>query len=85
MFTLSKTSIRNTILYRTLLHELGHWVQYERDLLNDETALFEDADVACDLYFAQPKIEHENFAHHYASELNELLRTKGVIPFEQLD
>ncbi len=80
--TPSEETIRNTLLYRTLLHELGHWVQYTRDFLDDDTALSEDPDVAYQLYFAQPNIEHEYFAHRYAFEVAKRLRNGGIIPFE---
>jgi len=84
-FTITPTeeTIRNTILYRTLLHELGHWQQFEREALDDTTALSDDPDVACDLYFAKPSVEREQFAHRYAAEVGDLLRRKGAIPFER--
>lgn len=81
IFTLSQESIRNTLLYRTFLHEIGHWVQYERETLDDATALSENCDVAYDLYFARPKIERESFAHRYAEQVGERLRGEGLIPF----
>jgi hypothetical protein len=83
-FTITPTeeSIRNTVLYRTLLHELGHWQQYEKEALDEMTALSDDLDVAYDLYFAKPTVEREQFAHRYASEMGNLLRKSGVIPFE---
>lgn len=84
IITRTEQTIRNTLLYRTLLHELGHWVQYFRDYLNDETALSEDSDIAYELYFAQPTIEHENFAHRYASQIGDTLRKDGIIPFNPI-
>lgn len=82
--TFTEESIRNTILYRTVLHELGHWQQYEKEALDDTTALADDFDVAYDLYFAKPNAEREQFAHRYASDVGKLLRGNGVIPFEAL-
>ena len=79
--TPSEDSIRNTLLYRTLLHEVGHWVQYDRETLTTETALWPDLDVAYDLYFAKPSIEREQFAHRYADEMSAQLRKTGAIPF----
>lgn len=84
IFTLSEASIRNTLLYRTLLHELGHWVEYSQDFLDDATALSEDPDIAYDLYFAKPTSEREAFAHRYATETAEILRLNGVIPFDPI-
>ncbi|MEP3277745.1 MAG: hypothetical protein ABJN26_18780 [Stappiaceae bacterium] len=84
IITLREKTIRNTVLYRTLLHELGHWAQYDKDFLDEDTALSTDSDVAYELYFAKPQIEHEQFAHRYASEVGDQLRLSGVIPFEAL-
>jgi hypothetical protein len=82
--TFTEESIRNTILYRTVLHELGHWQQYEKETLDEMTVLSDDLDVAYDLYFAKPSAEHEQYAHRYASDVGKLLRESGVIPFETL-
>lgn len=82
--TLSAEGVRNTILYRTLLHELGHCVQYHNDVLNTATALHRDRDVAWDLHFSRPSSEREAFAHRFAGELAALLRSAGIIPFEPI-
>jgi len=81
MLTLSQESIRNTLLYRTFLHEIGHWVQYEKETLDYNTALSENSFEACDLYFAHPPVERESFAHRYAEQVGERLRREGLIPF----
>ncbi len=83
-FTITQTeqSIRNTILYRTVLHELGHWQQYEREALDDTTALSDDFNIASDLYFTKPSVEREQYAHRYASEVGKKLRKGGGIPFD---
>lgn len=82
---LTEQAIRNTLLYRTLLHELGHWVQYERDILNESSALSDDPDVSYQLYFAQPNQQRESFAHRYADEMRKKLQNLGVIPFESIN
>lgn len=82
--TITEESIRNTILYRTVFHELGHWKQYEREALDEMTAINNDSDVACDLYFAKPTTEREQYAHRYAFDVGKLLRESRVIPFEAI-
>jgi len=64
-------SNRATQLYRTLPHELGHWVDYIRT----PSARQHDA---------KPKKDCEAFAHRYAVEAVQTLRKNGVIPFNRL-
>ncbi|WP_346912378.1 hypothetical protein [uncultured Roseibium sp.] len=77
---LTETALRNTVLYRTLLHELGHWQHYENDVLAQE-----DMDLAADLYFAKPSVEKEQYAHGYAEKWAKTLRSKNLIPFAPRD
>ena len=79
---LVEEALRNTELYRTLLHELGHLAHYQQDVVDGRTALDEDYDVARDLYFARPSAEREVFAHAFADKLSTVLRGNGVIPFD---
>jgi len=64
-------SIRTTQLYRTLLHEIGHWVDFES--LGNER------------FSAKPQREKEAFAHRYAERMAGGLRAEGVIPFPRKD
>ncbi|RWO98606.1 MAG: hypothetical protein EOQ98_15500 [Mesorhizobium sp.] len=80
----SLDSVRATQLYRTLLHEIGHWV----DWLGKVEAPFaqdEDYSTLYDRYFARPKGEVEAFAHRYADNLRETLEKRGVIPFSRIE
>jgi hypothetical protein len=79
---LAENGIRNTNLYRTLLHELGHLTDYHQKVLNKQTALDPDQSVAADLYFSRPTQEREVFAHRFAEDLSRSLKTAGEIPFE---
>jgi hypothetical protein len=81
MIHITEASVRNTILYRTLLHEIGHWVNWLEDTVRPETALAVDRDDAEELYCAKPRTEHEAFAHRYADELAAKLRASKFIPF----
>ncbi|MFM2450102.1 MAG: hypothetical protein RIS44_2552 [Pseudomonadota bacterium] len=60
-------SLRNTMLYRTLLHEIGHHVDHKRS-----------GDQAWD---GKTKSTKEDFAHRYAKVLFEHLAQQGVVPF----
>lgn len=66
--TYTPEAVRNTQLYRTLLHEFGHYVHYCRQ---------ED-------YFSIPKSERETFAHQYADRLKEKLIAAQLIPFGRI-
>ncbi|MEH6631726.1 MAG: hypothetical protein V7776_12900 [Halopseudomonas aestusnigri] len=76
---------RNTVLYRTLLHEFGHLKQYVVEVLDEDTALSDDYNIAGDLYDAKPSSEREQYANRYADELSEKLRLEGHIPFDPID
>jgi hypothetical protein len=78
----TEDAIRNTTLYRTLLHELGHLTDYHEKVLNEQTALDPDRDVASVLFFSRPTSEREVFAHSFAKNVNRTLRAAGEIPFE---
>ena len=73
---------RQTQLYRTVLHEVGHWVDYDTWLTRNasDPELWNDDER--DSYFSRPAREREGFAHRYADELGERLRNQCRIPFE---
>lgn len=59
-------NVRNTQLYRTLLHEIVHFVQY----CEDE-----------EKFDHLPSAEKEVFAHNFADKLKLEFEQKGLIPF----
>ena len=76
-------SVRNTVLFRTLLHEVGHYVDWLESVLwpcskIDDPAEDEQTSQAFD---TKPSKEREEFAHKYADQLSAKLRKKGLIPF----
>jgi hypothetical protein len=79
---LTEDKIRNTTLYRTFLHELGHLADYHMKALNEQVALDPDQNVATDLFFSRPISEREVFAHRFAENLSRSLKAKNEIPFE---
>lgn len=80
---LEPENVRSTQLYRTLLHEFGHYVHYfeavERPGSEEEP--FEVWEKRSDLYHNLPKSEREAFAHTFANEWRKRLEAKGLIPF----
>ncbi len=74
-------SARQTQLYRTLLHEIGHWFDW-LSKVEEPAARGGDFVDLQDGYFARPKSEREAFAHRYAERQRARLELAGVIPFE---
>jgi hypothetical protein len=80
-FTLE--GVRRVQLYRTVLHELGHWVDWYEKV---EVPAREGGDrwALREAYRSRPRSERESFAHRYARELGERLRARGHLPFERI-
>lgn len=76
-------NVRNTQLYRTLLHEFGHYVQYLEFVVRpkSEDEEFEMWEERQNKYFEIPQVEKEKFAHKYAENLKMELIKKKIIPF----
>ena len=81
IFELEK--VRNTQLYRTLPHELGHYIHYlefvERPEKEGED--FEEWEKRTEFYSQIPRSEKEKYAHKYAGDLLEKLQKENKIPF----
>lgn len=77
---------RNTQLYRTLPHEIGHYVHYlntvERPGRGDGN--FDKWKKRHDKFWSIPASEKERFAHDYAETLRRKLFDSDIIPFEPL-
>ncbi len=77
-------SVRTTQLFRTLPHEVGHYVQYDREVRQQAG---DDAGTLMrlqDLYFTKPSREKEHFAHRYAREFFERMSDQRRVPFDRL-
>jgi hypothetical protein len=61
---------RATQLYRTLLHEIGHHVDWCR--------------ATRELHFRRPLAERERSAHRYAMTLRMELDRRGAVPFDRI-
>lgn len=83
-FTLEHS--RSTQLYRTLLHEFGHYVHYLEvvDRPGKEDEDFDEKEVRDDFYMNLPKVEKEKFAHQYADKLRRKLTDDLIIPFSSI-
>ena len=78
-------NVRNTQLFRTLLHEIGHYVQYMNVVERPANANADDIGewLKRSAYYGSiPTLEKECFAHRYAAEKRKELCLAGVMPFE---
>jgi hypothetical protein len=85
-FIISATldSVRNTQLYRTLPHEIGHYVDY---LQSVEIPGRDNLDKWLSLnakYHNKPVSEKEAFAHRYADEFREKQHRRGNLPYDRV-
>ena len=76
----STSAARNTQLYRTIPHEVGHWFDW-LSKVEEPTARGGDFIELSDAYFARLQAEREAFAHRYADEHALRLSEMGAIPF----
>ncbi len=84
-YTIHRTreSVRNTVLFRTLLHELGHYADWIRSVILPSLETTNDAEEErIDREFdSKPSKDKEDFAHRYATEMATQLREARQIPF----
>jgi hypothetical protein len=81
-------SCRATQLYRTLLHELGHWVDFLEKVERPSAHSVDSEDYAARLerFHGRASREKEQFANSYAKSLWKNLLATKVVPFDrQLD
>jgi hypothetical protein len=84
VLSITPKSVRATQLYRTLLHEIGHWADYlEKVERPAEGGAGEYAELSA-AYFRRPNQEREAFAHRYADATRERLMKFGVLPFDPI-
>jgi hypothetical protein len=84
ILSMTPESVRATQLYRTLLHEIGHWVDYlEKVERPAEKGAGEYAELSA-AYFRRPNQEREAFAHRYADTTRARLMKFGVVPFDPI-
>jgi hypothetical protein len=79
-------SCRATLLYRTFLHELGHWVDFLQKVEGPAallTDMSEQYPILLDRFHGRPDKEKEQFAHAYADNLRRDLVSRQMLPFER--
>lgn len=82
----SPDTIRNTQLYRTIPHEVGHAIDYLVNSLepsiNADTE--DESKYISKVYDSKPVKDKEAFAHRYADSFRKKLIEKEVIPFDMI-
>jgi hypothetical protein len=84
IISISCESARAIQLYRTLLHEIGHWVDFKQRVVVPADAGVADYATLSEAYFARASDEREYFAHAYAESMRAHLVKFGIIPFDPL-
>ena len=75
-------SIRARQLYRTMFHEVGHWVDYQKSVrIPIENG--GNLESLHEKYDRKLGIEKEAFANNYADELRKKLMANEMIPFDR--
>ncbi|KST68257.1 hypothetical protein [Mastigocoleus testarum] len=79
-------SLRNTQLFRTLPHEIGHAVDYLENCLKPSLAAKTDEESASikRLYRSKAYLDKEEYAHRYAREFYHKYSAQAILPFERL-
>lgn len=79
-------AIRCTQLYRTLLHEFGHYVDWLTHSLipSTETNDPDECGHIRERFDSKPAREREAFAHKYADTIREKLTSQGNMPFDRI-
>lgn len=83
-WVLDLEACRSTQLYRTLIHEIGHFVDKKRSI-DEAVASLESDDprrgAIIDSYWSKSHEDKETFAHSYAQQVALPLMEQGLIPF----
>ncbi|SMF68718.1 hypothetical protein SAMN02745866_04338 [Alteromonadaceae bacterium Bs31] len=79
-------TIRNTQLFRTLPHELGHAVDYLTNSLNPsiDASTESDSEYINNTYNSKPALDKEEFANRYAREFYQNNQASGLLPFDRI-
>ncbi|MCP4696963.1 MAG: hypothetical protein GY862_08955 [Gammaproteobacteria bacterium] len=82
----SPATVRNTQLFRTLPHEIGHAADYLKHSLKPsiETNSESESDYITQVYDSKPSLDKEEYAHRYAREFYEKHSEHGSLPFDQI-
>ena len=78
-------TVRATQLFRTVLHEIGHWVDWLERVERLSTVNGGSYADLVDAYWARPSQEPESYAHKYADAVRRRLQKESSIPFEPIE
>jgi predicted SprT family Zn-dependent metalloprotease len=77
-------AIRNTQLYRTLPHEIGHYVDYLESVTIRAGDDQDEREKLDSVFRTKPSKDKEDFAHRYATTFYEQQVKQGHIPFSRI-
>ncbi len=75
-------TVRNTQLFRTIPHEVGHAVDYLKNSL--KPSIEAEDEYITNAYNSKPSLDKEEFAHRYAREFFSKWSTWGSLPFKRI-
>ncbi len=75
---------RNTQLYRTLPHEIGHYVDYLEKVKESSRNEPDRRSALEDQYHSRPSKEKEASAHRYADNFRKQKTEEGFLPFDRI-
>lgn len=82
IISVTPESLRTGVLYRTVLHEIGHWADWRRSVeIPAQEDKSKEEDELDAVYWARPQRQREDAAHRYAQEQANALRASNAIPF----
>lgn len=74
--------VRSTTLFRTALHEVGHYVDWLQSVLNVDRETDEEDEAIRRAFDTKTPAMQEDFAHRYAATVAARLKSSGHLPFE---
>ena len=84
LITFDGRAARATQLFRTVLHEIGHWVDLLEKVERPAQIHSNKFENLIEAYWARPDEEREEFAHRYADRIQAKFKRERKIPFEPL-
>lgn len=82
----SPDAVRNTQLFRSLPHEIGHAMDYLNNSIipSAEAGSEEESDYIYESFKAKPFKDKEEYANRYAREFYEKWQRQGFLPFDRV-
>lgn|GEM_PF-255697 len=79
-------TVRNTQLFRTIPHEIGHAVDYLKNVLEPSIEADTEAEYEyiTNAYRSKSSLDREEYAHRYAREFFSKWSTQGSLPFKRI-